>query len=426
MAGQDEGSAASDPTALVAKICEYGEICDHCLGRLFGKRSTGLSNDQRGLALRIAWAITANEPFRPYQGGCFICHDLFDSIPQWADRVVEAATGFSYSTFLIGSRIPPLMAESEEMVWSDLALQDPETLKSEVNREVGKAVSALTGKTASFSRPELVAILDIGHDRVEIQANPVFFTGRYRKLERGIPQTHWDCRACRGAGCERCGGTGKQYQDSVEELIGRPVISLFHAEGAILHGAGREDIDALMVGTGRPFVMEVVSPRRRDIPLPELEAAINSSAQGRVEVAISGWSGREEVEIIKSSRMHKKYRILVEVDPAISADVLSNAANSLRGVVISQRTPERVAHRRADKIRERRVIDIRLVGGEEGAFVLEVTGEAGLYIKELVSGDLGRTRPSLAGILGVPARVKSLDVVEVGEGKSGEEMNGSS
>ena len=38
---------------------------------------------------------------------------------------------------------------------------------------------------------------------------------------------------------------------------------------------------------------------------------------------------------------------------------------------------------------------------------------AGLYIKELVSGDDGRTVPSLASVLGVPARVLELDVIEV-------------
>ena len=31
------------------------------------------------------------------------------------------------------------MSESEEMVWSDLVLSDPEPLKSEINREVGKS-----------------------------------------------------------------------------------------------------------------------------------------------------------------------------------------------------------------------------------------------------------------------------------------------
>jgi tRNA pseudouridine synthase 10 len=306
------------------------------------------------------------------------------------------------------------------MVWSDLSLADPEPFKSEVNREVGKTVAAITGKNVDFKKPDIVALLDLGQDIVDLQVNPVFFYGRYRKHERGIPQTHWDCRACRGAGCEKCNFTGKQYQDSVEELIGRPVIDLFSAQNAVLHGAGREDIDARMIGTGRPFILEVVMPKRRTMDLPSVEAAINRSAQGRVTVELVRWTERNEVETLKSNKAHKKYRIIVGVEGAPSPDEFAKAVKSLSGVIIHQRTPERVAHRRADKIRERRVLAIECTGEEDGRFTVEVTGEAGLYIKELISGDNGRTQPSLSGALGFSARVTSLDVVLVEEKQTSE------
>ncbi|NLD57022.1 MAG: tRNA pseudouridine(54/55) synthase Pus10, partial [Methanomicrobiales archaeon] len=235
----------------------------------------------------------------------------------------------------------------------------------------------------------------------------------YQKFERGIPQTHWDCRACKGKGCEKCNFTGAQYLDSVEELIGRPVIAAFEATTAVLHGAGREDIDARMVGTGRPFILEVVEPKKRSIDLAALEAEINRTAEGRVSVSLSRWAERAEVETLKSNKAHKKYRILVEVDGAVSADEFANATKTLKGVIIQQRTPIRVAHRRADKVRERKVLDIECVGQQDGKFIVEVLGEAGLYIKELVSGDQGRTIPSLAEILKKSAHVTSLDVTQV-------------
>jgi len=119
------------------------------------------------------------------------------------------------------------------------------------------------------------------------------------------------------------------------------------------------------------------------------------------------------VETIKSNKGYKKYRILVEVDGPLPLYELKSGLQALKGVTIYQRTPQRVAHRRADKVRERRVLDIEFAGEEDDRFVIEVTGEAGLYIKELVSGDDGRTRPSLAEVLGRPARVVTLDVVQV-------------
>jgi tRNA pseudouridine synthase 10 len=404
----------------VGKILSYGDCCDHCLGRFFGKRGHGLTNDERGRAVRIARAVAENLPFEPFTGTCWVCGNFFETITVWAERAVAATEGIEYRTFLVGCRVPPLISESEEMVWSDLSLADPEPIKSEVNREVGKAVSAITGKEVDFKKPDLVLLLDLALDAVDVQVSPLFFYGRYQKYERGIPQTHWDCRACHGAGCEKCNFTGKQYQDSVEELIGRPVIDLFFAENAVLHGAGREDIDARMIGTGRPFILEVVAPKRRTVDLASVEESINRSAAGRVAVTGMRWSERSEVETLKSTKAHKKYRILVEVDGALSADEFANALKTLQGVTIYQRTPERVAHRRADKVRERRVLDIGFVGEQDGRFVAEVLGEAGLYIKELVSGDQGRTHPSLAEILQRPAHVTSLDVLQVGGTEEGE------
>ncbi|HOB18221.1 MAG TPA: tRNA pseudouridine(54/55) synthase Pus10 [Candidatus Methanoculleus thermohydrogenotrophicum] len=398
----------------IEAILGYGDTCNHCLGRFFGKRSFGLTNEERGRALRITHEIVVNEPHRePAPESCWICGGELSRIDAWAAKVAEAVQGIEFKTFLIGTRVPPLMAESEEMVWSDLSLRDPEPLKAEMNREVGKAVSELTGKEADFTRPDIVAILDLAAETVEIQVNPVFFAGRYLKYERGIPQTRWDCRACRGVGCERCGFTGKQYADSVEELIGRPVIEAFDARDAILHGAGREDIDARMLGSGRPFVMEVEAPRKRSVDLVALEEEINRKAEGRVAVHLTGWADRKMVQTLKSDKAYKKYRILVEIDGPVTPDEFRAALDQLKGVTIRQRTPIRVSHRRADRVRERQVIDIQCTGRIDGRYRVEVVGEAGLYIKELVSGDGGRTRPSLAQILGRTARVVSLDVVQV-------------
>jgi|GEM_PF-4337940 len=46
----------------IKTILEYGDTCNHCLGRFFGKRSFGLTNEERGRALRITREIVINEP----------------------------------------------------------------------------------------------------------------------------------------------------------------------------------------------------------------------------------------------------------------------------------------------------------------------------------------------------------------------------
>ena len=95
--------------SLVHQILEYGDICDHCLGRLFAKRSFGLTNVERGHALRVAHALAYNIPFKEYEEGtCWVCNDLFLQIPYWAEKAAEAAEGIEYETFVIGTRVPPM------------------------------------------------------------------------------------------------------------------------------------------------------------------------------------------------------------------------------------------------------------------------------------------------------------------------------
>ncbi|HJJ88535.1 MAG TPA: tRNA pseudouridine(54/55) synthase Pus10 [Methanocorpusculum sp.] len=404
----------TDILETVHRILEYGDICDHCLGRMFAKQSFGLSNEQRGHALRVTHALIYNIPFHPYEKGtCWICNDIFDNIPRWVKKIVSALQDVEYSTFVIGTRVPPIMVESEEMIWSDLSIKHPEPIKSEMNREVGKAVSSISGKNGDPKNPEITIILNITEDTIELQIAPVYFYGRYFKYERGIPQTHWNCRACRGKGCEKCNFTGKQYPTSVEEMIAEISTQMFRAENGILHGSGREDIDALMIGTGRPFIMEMKNPKIRNINLKELEYAINTSAAPQVQVNLEKWSNKKTVEMLKSQKGHKTYRILVDIDGSISLETVRNAVSKLKGALIHQRTPKRVSHRRADLIRERKVIDIEFLGIEGTLYRIGVVGESGLYIKELISGDEGRTTPSLTEILTVPAKVVTLDVVQV-------------
>ena len=78
----------------VEKILAYGDCCDHCLGRFFGKRSHGLTDDERGRGLRIARALTLNQPYERFSGTCWICGNFFDAVPEWAKKVVAAMEGY--------------------------------------------------------------------------------------------------------------------------------------------------------------------------------------------------------------------------------------------------------------------------------------------------------------------------------------------
>jgi tRNA pseudouridine synthase 10 len=183
--------------------------------------------------------------------------------------------------------------------------------------------------------------------------------------------------------------------------------------GTAFHGAGREDIDALMLGTGRPFVIEIKEPKVRTLDLARLQKEINESAAGKIEVSELQFVKGAVVERLKSLEAEKVYEAKVRFAEPITPEQLQDALTRLRGATIEQRTPTRVAHRRADLVRTRRVLEISgdLISPTEAT--IRVHCEGGLYIKELVSGDGGRTRPSLSELLSTQAEVTELNVLEV-------------
>jgi tRNA pseudouridine synthase 10 len=274
-------------------------------------------------------------------------------------------------------------------------------------------VERASGKAVDFKDPDIAAVVDGRFNTVKLQVKSAYFAGRYRKLARGVPQTRWPCRFCRGAGCKRCGGTGKLYADSVEEYIALPLMEALGGEDHALHGAGREDIDALMLGEGRPFVVEIRRPRKRAADLRALEASIAARSEGRVEVSGLAPSTKEAVAALKSSDWRKTYRVLVALEKDIKDDQIYHACASLTGMVVSQQTPTRVVHRRADIPRKRTVERVEVSVRKGLLLELLVTGESGLYIKELIHGDQGRTQPNFSELLGVRCEVRELDVIQI-------------
>jgi tRNA pseudouridine synthase 10 len=402
-------------------------LCDACVGRRFADRSFGLSNAERGRALRTAVALDDDEPFEGDDPDeCWVCEGETARFDGWADRAVEALDGVDFETYQVGTRVPPLIEENEALLRDAAGLPEDagEPFKSELNREVGKRVGQRTGAEVDLERPDVVALLNVERGDVDVQVNAAFVYGRYRKLERDIPQTEWPCRECGGSGkqladdggeepCDHCGGSGYLYDESVEELVSPPIRDAMEGTDATFHGAGREDVDARMLGTGRPFVVEVANPQRRRPDVEALERAVNAHADGRTEVEGLRLATYDMVERVKKHPASKTYRAEVEFSDPVSEDALRDALAELDGATIHQNTPNRVSHRRAAKTRTRTVysIDAELV--DERHATVDVHGEGGLYVKELISSDGGRTEPSLAGLVGVDAEVTALDVLAV-------------
>jgi len=411
---------------------ETGPLCDSCLGRLFADRSFGLTNTERGRALRTTIALEDDEPYESPED-CWVCETETARFDELAERAATAVQGYEFATYQLGTRVPPLFEENDELLRDDVGLDGEapdadhddraafagEQLKTEFNREVGRRVGTLTGAEVDFERPDVQLTLDLATDEIDVQVNSAFVYGRYRKLERDIPQTKWPCNDCGGTGlvrggdCPGCDGVGYRYPESVEQLSAPVVLEAMDGEEAVFHGAGREDVDALMLGGGRPFVIEIKEPRKRDVDPAELEVEINDFADGKVEVEGLRLATHDMVARVKEHEASKTYRMDVEFDDPVDEETLAAAFETLDGATIEQRTPQRVDHRRADIVRTRDVYEITGDLDDPRTADIEVHGAGGLYVKELISGDEGRTQPNLADEVGTGAVVTALDVLDV-------------
>ncbi|KAF8113702.1 hypothetical protein N665_0046s0051 [Sinapis alba] len=240
---------------------------------------------------------------------------------------------------------------------------------------------------------------------------PIFFSGRYFKYSRNVSQSRWIIDD------ERMG------EASVEEIIGGSILPACLGDSYKFHAAGREDIDVRMLGSGRPFLVEVQNSRKcpSQQSLTEIEEKINNSEKKLVGVKDLKFIGSECWATMREgeAEKQKQYAALVWISrPLDEKDC--NSVSSMKELKILQKTPIRVLHRRSPLERERTIhwMKVEKIKGNCHYFLLHLCTQAGTYIKEFVHGDLGRTTPSMGSILGCRAEIIQLDVTDVKMGDS--------
>lgn len=343
------------------------------------------------------------------EGKCHICNSACDAVD---GLIAKAATALSdEKSFCISTNIPKDWLTREEDVW-DVRLRKSESVKNALNRRIADGLRKACGLEYDSANGECRIVFDLSAEpKINVERMPLFIFGRYKKHVAGLSQSRWMCAKCEGKGCDSCKGKGKNYE-SVEERIGEPVKKAADAQGYVMHASGREDVDATN-SAGRAFVLEISGPKKRDVDLGKLAEEIATG--GEVSVDGLAFVRRSDVELITESHFDKAYEAEVEFGRDMSeADI--RKIKALEGKTILQQTPARVAHRRANLVRHRKIKQLEVLkSGGKTASVL-IKAEAGTYIKELISGDDGRTKPSISELVGGPAKCTKLTVTQIDDG----------
>ena len=439
------GWVLMEPLLKVERLLKKHPLCDPCLGRQFALLGCSLSNKERGAALKriltmhghhlalskkkagvsILQTVATNgalniaaevlekigkKPGKPRE--CYLCHEEFSQLGATINVAVKKLKKYEYSSFLVGVSLPKEVEEKEDELKAAFKVSQGESMRKSLSRVLGKKISRITEKETDFKKPDIVILLNPFTRKVSIQSNPLYLQGRYRKLIRGLPQSKWICHKCTGTGCQECNWSGKLYSDSVEEVLVEPMLDETGGGDAAFHAAGREDVDVRMLGKGRPFIVEIKRPKKRFLDLPALEHRINT--QKKVTVSNLCFSSKEKIKKLKiAEKSNKVYKATVLFDRAISDEKLRVVENVLTNAIIKQQTPLRVLHRRADRLREKRIYVARIKRLAPRRVDLIIRCDGGLYIKELITGDEGRTDPCVSTLVNAEVKTLELDVLKV-------------
>lgn len=423
----------SDILEVSKLILSKYSLCDRCLGRQFHLLSEKADNEEIGRSIKLCLHLKAisllNERKRKaavnilrilarsgferskttleslglksYEEKCYICNNLLFSDLDTFIRLIENQTlEIEFNTFQVTSFIPKEIVKKDDFIKVEFSISTGESIKTEFNRVLSNLIEEKIKKKHSMISPDVTLLLNPIKKTVVAHPNPVYVYGKYRKLSSGISQTR---------------KVGKDPLTSIEGLLASVFVPVFKAKDVKLHGAGREDVDALMLGGGRPFVLEVVEPKKRAVVLSSLEDTFNSSFKGIAEISSLRFCSKKEIVKIKmiGEKISKVYRLKVKADKIPSEEEIAKVEKMVQNLVIYQRTPTRVLWRRTDKVRKKVIkwIKISPINEKEMEVILEAQG--GTYVKEFIDGDNGRTRPSLAELLNTPLKWESLEVLEI-------------
>ncbi len=432
------------------QMLEAHPLCDHCLGRQYALLGHGLENSQRGEAIKLVLTIQAHElalsndskgervlrvlatngfstiahevlrrlgkkaSTDNQSAMCYLCSDKFKVAHEIVEKSVKLLQDFEYDTLLVGTELPVDVAEREDEFRAKFDVMRAENMRNEFGRVIGKELSERVGKPVDFKKPEMVILVNPFNESACPQPNPLFVSGRYCKLVRDIPQSKWYCSSCHGKGCEKCSWTGKMYAESVQEIVEGPFLRATMGIKASFHASGREDIDARMLGSGRPFVIEITEPKKRFLHLRKLMKEVNTEGKGKVRISRLQFADRDVVRSLKRGEStQKEYRLIMEFEHNFAAKDLSLLEERLTNALIKQQTPLRVVHRRADLTREKYIYEVNVKKMSPRKAEMKIRCQGGLYVKELVTGDEGRTVPNVSEILNNKAKPLKLDVLNV-------------
>lgn len=367
---------------LSQKILTEYDLCDVCLGRLFAKKLGLVSNKKLGDKIHHALKIKSTK--------CYVCKNIFDGVNSQVAKMLDVSSDHDFTTFLVGTKIKPSILDRDDHMRSRFRLRGIDGIKTNITKELAKQFSHKTKKKVESSEPDLVFMIDFKADSCTIQTKPVFLWGRYAKTERGMPQKQKPCTTCLGKGCIDCNHHGISEFDSVEGLISKYLFEKFGAVQTKITWIGGEDSTSLVLGSGRPFFVKLLHPKKRHPRLPK------KITLGKIVV--------QNLKLINKTptgpvQFTSKVKLCISCENKVEQTDLS------RLDILEKNTI--AVYEKSGRRTEKLIQNIQYKTHSENSFYLSITAGGGLPFKRFVSGD--DVFPNISDILENKCRCETFD-----------------
>lgn len=336
---------------------EY-HLCNSCMQRLFAAKlgSTSLKK------------LVTERPQKKLVK-CYICKNFFSELDTYVKKILDASSGFEFSSFLVGAVLKPSVLDKDDQVRSKFQLKGIDSVKTDITRELGRRLRRKTKARVEFISPDVTFTVNFRKETYEVSAKPVFLAGRYTKSKRGIPQRQNSCEKCRGRGCNSCHFHGISSFDSVEGKIAKFLYWKFGSLQIKMTWIGGEDNSSLVLGNGRPFFVKLINPKKRKLKLVKKVLAAGITINN---LKIIGSIPKRVI------RFKSNIKLQISTEKEIQTSKLKRIRNLEKNLIS--------IYENSGKENKKNVYVIKYKKRSKHSFTISMVADGGLPLKRFVEG----------------------------------------
>ena len=383
---------------LLRRLRENYILCKYCLSR-----QVSVDTDIN---------FNAQDSFQLNNGNkCHICSGLMHKTDLVIQKIRNSLSGrYRFDTFLIGATIPASLYEKEDRIRARFKIRGRENIKSQLVTDLRKKFRKYTNKRIDFLYPDIIVNLQFEKESdpdINIQTRPLIILGRYIKKNRGIPQRAGGLYKSRTQSDTSLsvnpsplhGSTICSIEDtSIQSLISKEILGITRAQALKFSWIGSEDKNSLVLGSGRPFFVQVRNPKtlhlnenKLDFPRYGLSVNLESLSEKLPE---------QPVQFIAKTRI-----IIQTPRQLVKEEVLK--IRSLTNSVISFRNQKKL-HRTSTK----RIYSLDVVKQDNRICELYLVADGGLTIKQFVEGR-ECINPNISTVVNLRCECLLFDVLDI-------------